>query len=290
MFGYVRVSEGELKINDFTLYRGVYCGLCKTMKKCTGATSCMTLSYDFVFLALLRSALSHLGFSVVPGKCILHPLKKRPMAKRNESLEFCAGVSAVLTYYKLLDDKNDGDSAKKLKIKAALPQAKKNYKKAIKNLPQYKLDVLAQQTEQYLNQLSELESSSTLSPNLCAEPFGKLLGVVFSHCIDDEHTAKTCYTLGYHLGRYIYLIDAIDDFEKDKESGSFNPLRAAGFDELPQDYAVASLANDNMLALKALNELDIEYDDIKNILINVLELGLPEMLNKILKKKAEKEQ
>ena len=34
--------------------------------------------------------------------------------------------------------------------------------------------------------------------------------------------------LGYLLGRYIYMADALDDWEKDRKSGSFNPFLQAG--------------------------------------------------------------
>ena len=55
MLGYIRTSQGELRVREYEVYRALYCGLCKHMGKCTGQCSRMTLSYDFVFLAALRS-------------------------------------------------------------------------------------------------------------------------------------------------------------------------------------------------------------------------------------------
>jgi len=238
-----------------------------------------------VFLALLRATLNGERFTVSPGKCMIHPIKKRPISSENEALKFCAGASAVLTYYKLLDDKNDKDSKKRLAVNSALPSARKNLKRAIKNLPEYRLDELSEQVSCSLTKLSELENSNCSSPNLCADAFGELLGKVFSHCVTDAEKASVCQTLGYRLGRYIYLLDIMDDFESDIKSGAYNPLITAGFDVLPTDFIVASLAKENDEALSALNALNIEYSDIKNILMNILTQGLPCVVNKVLEKK-----
>ena len=57
MFGYVREYPPELKLKHHVFYRAVYCGVCKSMGHCTGFCSRATLSYDMVFLALVRMAL-----------------------------------------------------------------------------------------------------------------------------------------------------------------------------------------------------------------------------------------
>ena len=159
MFGYVKVFAPELKVSQHEYYKAVYCGLCKTMKNNTGLTSPLTLTYDFVLLALLRSGISGEGFTVRTGKCIAHPIKKRPVAKENDALRYCAAVSAILTYYKLLDDKNDKDAKKRLIVKSTLRQAKANMKKAIKGQPELLLDELARSVETYLSELEYLEKS-----------------------------------------------------------------------------------------------------------------------------------
>lgn len=288
MFGYIRVLEGELKINDFGLYRGVYCGLCKTMNRNTGVTSPFTLTYDFVLLALLRSGISGEGFTVKPSKCIAHPIKKRPIAKENEALRYCAALSSVLTYYKLLDDKNDKDAKKRLIVATALGQAKRNMKKAIKKFPEYRLGDLANIIGLRLNALSELENNECDSVNLCADEFGKLLGECFAFGIESQAVASTCYQLGYRIGRWIYIVDLIDDFYKDLKKNSFNPLVKAGFKELPETMLRATLTGEVAMAHKALKELDIRYRDIYNVLENIICLGMQDVSNKIFEKQSKK--
>ncbi len=288
MFGYIRVDEGELKIRDFGLYRGVYCGLCKTMNRTTGKTSPLTLTYDFVLLALIRSGITAEGFTVRPGKCIAHPIKKRPIAKQNESLEYCAAVSAVLTYYKLLDDKNDKDTKKRILCHATLSQAKRNMKKAFKAFKHYHLEELADKIKSNLDDLTGLENSNSDSPDACSHVFGNLLADCFSHCVSDIETAKICARLGYSVGRWIYLIDLVDDFYKDLKRKTFNPLVNAGFTSLPEMYIKATLTRESTLAYEALCELKIKHEDIFRLAENILTLGMQATQDKILQKAKEK--
>jgi hypothetical protein len=57
LFGYIKISKGELKIKEYELYRGVYCTLCKVLGKNYGLISRSTLNYDFNFLTLLNMSL-----------------------------------------------------------------------------------------------------------------------------------------------------------------------------------------------------------------------------------------
>ena len=283
MFGYVRVREDELKLKDYALYRGVYCGLCKTMKKYTGLSSTFTLSYDFVLLALLRSGLTEEGFQVRPGKCAAHPIKKRPIAVSNSSLCYTASVASVLAYYKLLDDKDDRDKKFSSLLSPAIAMARRNMKKALKAFPDWNLDDLAGKIREHLVKLSESENSAESSADMCADIFGKLLRDVFINCAENSEYSSACADIGYHTGRWIYLIDLCDDFEKDKKKGSFNPLLKSGFDESPGDLLRASLFRESAEALHSFSQIHMKYRDISNIIDNIFRFGLPNVTEKILK-------
>ena len=56
MFGYIRILQPELKIREYECYRGIYCGLCRQMGKCTGQCSRLTLRYDAAAMVCLRMA------------------------------------------------------------------------------------------------------------------------------------------------------------------------------------------------------------------------------------------
>ncbi len=288
MFGYIRAFDGELKVKDYGIYRGVYCGLCKAMKSNTGITSPLTLTYDFVLLALVRSGINDEGFTVRPGKCIVHPIKKRPIAKENEALRYCAAISAVLTYYKLLDDKADGDAKKRLMVKTTLGQARRNMKKAIKKFPEYRLDDLASEVKQRLDELSSLEKEGCDSADMCADVFGRLLAKCFCHCVEDTAKSSFCSELGYRVGRWIYLTDLCDDFAKDLKKKAFNPLICAGYTELPEMLLRGTLERERALAHEALKSLDIKYGDIFSIAENILTFGMNTVTEKIFDKQIER--
>ncbi|MBO4501035.1 MAG: hypothetical protein J5760_02235, partial [Clostridia bacterium] len=130
MFGYVRPYVPELKVKENELYNAVYCGLCRSMGKTTGTVSRLSLSYDMVFLALVRSAYSGNSFEIERKRCFVHPLKKKNTAKDCEILRYCAAVSAELSYRDMLDKINDSHGCRKLFCRASLPAMKRAKKKA----------------------------------------------------------------------------------------------------------------------------------------------------------------
>lgn len=286
MFGYVRILESELKVREYTLYRGVYCGLCRTMGKRTCRSSTLSLSYDFTFLAFFRAAVCGEGFTVSKGRCGLHPLKKKPMAEENQALKYCAGAAAVLKYYKLIDDLNDKDKRgiKRLAIKAMLPSARKHLKKAMKTLPEFDLEALSEKVSDTLISLSELECSLAPSPDACADAFGKTLALVFSHAIEDVSTAEKAEEIGYHIGKWIYFADAINDLEDDRKHGAFNPFIASGYDAPPLEALSNCMTMELGAAYDVMKRIDFKHSDIKNVIMNTITQGMPSQFTRITNK------
>ena len=70
MFGYIRVSKGDLKVKEYEFYKAVYCTLCKTMGREYSLLSRFTLSYDFTFLALLNMSLKDGCDAVEKKHCV----------------------------------------------------------------------------------------------------------------------------------------------------------------------------------------------------------------------------
>ena len=132
MFGYVRVNSAELKVREYETYRGAYCGLCRSMGKCTGLCSRMTLSYDFAFLVMLRACLENTEIKFSQRRCLAHPLKKRSVMERNDTLDYCARAAAILNFHKIRDDLADEKGLKKLRALLVYPFVAKARKKALK--------------------------------------------------------------------------------------------------------------------------------------------------------------
>lgn len=78
--------------------------------------------------------------------------------------------------------------------------------------------------QRHLNDLHEREREHCASLDQAAEPFAALMADI-ADCVDDEMRRRVMKEIFYHLGRWIYLVDAADDFAKDAHSNCYNPLR-----------------------------------------------------------------
>ncbi len=272
MFGYIKPMVPELKVKEHELYKSIYCGLCRAMGEHICSSDRVTLSYDIVFLALVRCAVTGEKIHVEKRRCFVHPIKKRNHAFIPETLKYCARVSALLTYFNVEDDIKDSKGFASFKHRMFFPFAKKFLKKA--DMPE-----LGEKISKLLSELSDLEKKGG-SPDINADCFGRLLGEVFAYNIQDSRLARYSYEIGYHCGKWIYITDAIDDFKKDKENGEYNPFSA--FDALPCNLISTSLTLELTAAHNSFNSLDAKNEVVTSIINNILTLGMPEVQKSIL--------
>lgn len=221
MHGYVLPDRPELKIKEYELYKAYYCGICKSVKKRLGQLPRLVLNYDYVFLALVLSSLSPEKETILWERCHLHPLKKRPIATDGDldqaAIDYAADMMILLSYFKLEDDKRDEGS---LLARGGLLALKRAYGK-LKDKYQDKAGQIGFQLET----LDQLEKEKCDSLDRAAEPFSLLMGQVFSPEYMEEGPDKEALKkIGYHLGKWIYLIDAYDDIEENSANGGYNPL------------------------------------------------------------------
>ena len=214
MFGYVLVNKPELKIKEFELYRSYYCGICHSLKKEYGFSGRMTLNYDMTFLAMLLSDLYDKENCDFESRCIAHPGQKHN-EKRNEFSDYCADMCVFLSYFKGLDDWNDEHTIRGLTVKNSLKH------KADKVRAKY--PEKTSKIENQLDMLNILETAGNAPLDKAAKIFGDIMGEIF--CYRDDIWKDDMYKLGFYLGKYIYLLDAYEDIEKDIRKGSYNPFR-----------------------------------------------------------------
>lgn len=297
MFGYIRPLHPELKVREYELYRAVYCGLCRSMGRATGCLSRLTLSYDFVFLALFRAALAepedeNNAFDCSYRRCFVHPLSKRLTAADSEVLSYCARANAVLTYRKVRDDIGDRKGLSKLPAAATLPAASYMKSRAVRRPKQlnsgaarsFDISSLDAVVAEKLATLSELERTRCESPDKAAEVFGELLSEVFACGLDgtDERLARQ---VGLHLGRWIYLCDAADDCVSDRKTGAYNPFLYSG---LPDgDELRTSLRMELTGVASAIELIDFRDKAVESIIKNIIYLGMTEPIeNRLIPPKA----
>lgn len=278
MFGYVKPLPGELKVKEYEYYKASYCGLCRALKKKSPILP-FTLSYDFVFLAILRMALAAEVAPIEKIRCIAHPLRKKPALKPTSAMERTAAAAALLVYYNLRDDVADKKGIRKLGAALLLPATGRVRKK---NMGDGKLDAVIVDALAFI---SRDEKAETASPYACAETFGVLLGAVFADGVEDAHR-KPLFEIGRRVGRWIYLLDAADDAEKDAKKKNYNPFILGG-DYLRPDFAEnmeIALNCELSFAAEELKKLPITDPGLKNILENILYYGMPATAEKVLHK------
>lgn len=282
MFGYVKPQIPELKVKEHELYKACYCGLCRTMGKKTGCISKMSLSYDFVFLVLLRKVAEKRSGEIKMRRCVAHPFVRRAMLEIDPSLEYCAKTSVMLTKLKLKDNVSDSRGIKRIFAKIA-NLVSVFFKKTDKELLP-----LEKKLSACIDKLSELEKTNTDSVDDVSSVFGELLSAVASYGLEGKE-ADLCAKIGYHLGKWIYVIDACDDVESDAKTGSFNAI-INSFGKEPSEEARDMLRISMMLELdemsKAVEELDFScHRDVEGVIKNTVYLGMVNQTNRVLKLK-----
>lgn len=277
MFGYVVMNKPEMKVKDFDMYRSFYCGLCRELRERYGIAGQISLNYDMTFVILLLSGLYEPPVRKGTTRCIVHPVIKQDIRK-NEFTEYAADMNLILTYYKCMDDWND--EQKLLRLGYAKLLEKNNHRTEV--VYQEK----AEKIVYYLNQLSRWEKEEETDIDKMAGCFGRIMEEIFAYKHDNWE--PTLRRMGFYLGKFIYLLDAYEDVEKDAENGNYNPFSGKyimeGFEEQVRQLLTMMLAE----ACREFEKLPIiKYADI---LRNILYSGVWCRFQAVSKKRREEQE
>lgn len=272
MFGFIRPAKSELRVRELERFQSLYCGLCHAIRRQYGRVHTLSLSYDMTFLMLLLEGLLPEGADTHDIRCDASPVRKKCVLCEDAATEFAADVSVLLTYHKLQDSIADDRGIKRLTAIALKKLCHKGYQKAQKR--QKSLDDTMRAC---LQELSTIEHEEAPSIDRAADPFARLLAACLPDWID-ESTARILRELLYHVGRWIYLIDACADLQEDWESGDYNPvalryaLTAPSLEPVKKQLE-ATLERSIAATHAALMLLDIRRD--YEIIENIVCMGIP---------------
>ena len=216
MFGYVRPPAQDLPEGELNRFRTMYCGLCHTISRRYGQAARMILNYDFTYLAILLS--NGTADAENAGRCWVSPVKKRPYLEPTAAMELAADESVILAYWQLRDGAEDHTWAAGLKYRGGAQLLEGAYRKAAAFRPEFDAAVRRQ-----LRLLHALETAEDPSMDRAADTFAVLLSGASAE-IEDPTRRRILEQILYHLGRWVYLIDAADDLKRDGESGNYNPV------------------------------------------------------------------
>ena len=216
MFGYVRTDIPYLFIKDDTLYKAMYCGVCKGIAKVCGQSARMGLSYDVTFLSVVLHNLAGIDVKITKQHCLTHHIRSKQMADVDELTRQLGALNTLLVYYKYTDDIADGDRGKGKRL-----WFQKGFKRACRKYPE-----IARIVRDNLTAQEQIEKAKIDSVDRAADATANMLAEFSSYALQDKANVHT-KNLFYALGKWIYLIDALDDYDKDKQKGAYNPFLLA---------------------------------------------------------------
>lgn len=280
MFGYVKTDNPNMYVKDTVLYKAMYCGLCKGIGKSCGTRARMCLNYDLTFLSVFCHNILDVDVKIEKQRCYIHFLKKREMAVVDELTQKIARLNVILAYKKVQDDVID---EKKGYIKRAY--FSKGYKKAIKCEKKFNEIV-----NKYYNELLNLEKTHCKSYDIIADPFGKMMQEIVCEILKDKFD-ENIKALSYSLGKWIYLIDAIDDFDKDIKKCDYNVF----VENAPRGFSKKQFIEQNISDLQLLfgtiiSDIMQKCDEINykfnhDLIDNILKKGILKQTKYILEEK-----
>ena len=261
MFGYINIHKEELKVKEYYKYKAFYCGLCDQLKKEYGRLGQMTLTYDMTFLIVLLTSLYETSVTQTKGRCLAHPTHTHWKLK-NEITNYAADMNIALTYHKLADDWIDDKS---YLSKSGMQLFSKKYKRIELQYPR-QCEVI----QSCLQELHKAEQRNEMNLDVIAKPFGNLMGELFVYRQDQwENTLRN---LGFYLGKFIYLLDAYEDIEKDKKKGNYNPFLVSKKELISVEEITQILTMMMGECTREFEKLPLEWD--VELLRNILYAGV----------------
>lgn len=276
MFGYVVPIRRRLSQQAKDQYHADYCGLCRCLGKRYGFTARFLVSYDMTFLYGLLASGQEAG-SEKRCFCPANPFCKKQCRLQDGSMEFAADVSVLLSAEKLRDTVADGKPLRRLAARLLLLLLGRKERRAKERLPR-QAALISRQT----GKLAELERESCPSVDRTADTFAAMLRDLIE---PDIPNGRILGQILYHTGRYLYLVDALDDLQKDVKSNNYNPLRfryALEGDRLREDDQQSFLltVEASIDALAAAFDL-LEPVSHGELLENIILYGMPSVMQAV---------
>ena len=274
MFGYVRPALNLLSQEERDRYQSAYCGLCHAMGARHGFLARFTLNYDFAFLAILFAQREE---ETRCCRCPAHPLRKGRTCACGSGMDVAADASMILTWQKLRDDVLDKSWLKGLPARVLCMIFSRAYRRAKAVLPRF-----AQQVEHSLEELHRLEAERSGQLDRVADTFARILMAAAPAC-GEVSRRRALEQMLYHIGRWIYLVDAWDDLEEDRLHGRYNPLDARFDGQVGEhrEYLATSMTHSLKLAVSAGNlaEFGVWTAVVQHILYTALPTVQEAVLN-----------
>lgn len=277
MFGYVRADTPYLYMKDDVLYKAMYCGVCKGIAESCGQIARMGLSYDITFFSVLFHNIAGIDVKIEKSHCLTHCIRTRRMAETDDLTRKLGALNTVLVYYKYTDDIQDGDRGRGKRL-----WFQKGFKRVKKKYPEIEALVRKNLAEQ-----EKTERSKTDSVDRAADATATMMAEFSDLVLKEKATAYT-RNLCYAIGKWIYLIDALDDYDEDRKKGRYNPFLLRFQKESRASLLEGKTGEEVRFIFHAIfydireNLSKIEFRFNRDLSDNILLRGLPLMTQKVM--------
>ena len=278
MFGFIRPVKSELRVKEADRFQQVYCGLCHAIRARYGRFYTLFLSYDMTFFVLVAGAEREGTPPPCRKRCDAHPLLKRPCAAPDDALALAADVSVLLSYHKFRDSLADEKGAKRLLAWLLCGLGKRGYQRARARLPDADREIVAA-----LDDLQAIEREKCPSMDRAADASARMTAAVVPRTGDARE--RVLRQMFYHIGRWVYLLDAAQDVAEDLEQGNYNPvvlrydLRTPDLTEI-KDALERTLERSLADVCMSFDLLDAQRD--AELIRNIIFLGMPLVTRQVL--------
>ncbi len=226
MQGYLRPQKLDLTVRQSKQHFASYCGFCQTLREEYGVLARFLVNYDSLFLQMLLEAQQKESPKPRNIRCGVKPIRPHEAIADPSAASFAAAISILTVDSKLRDVSADATFQ-------ALRHSSQFGRSALKSRIQQAeaalvvLGFAPQIIYGLLDRQDKVEQFEDLLVAEYAEPTAEGLGALTAHTaiIAKKRENETeLRKFGHALGALLYLLDAIDDIDKDIRKRSFNPL------------------------------------------------------------------
>ena len=267
MFGYIAPVFSALSEEQKHRYRSFYCGVCHALQNRHGQARRLSLSNDMTFLALLLSSLYEPETGTKNSRCGVHPFKSHNWLS-SPMINYAADMNVLLFYYKCEDQRMDDHSLGGIAGQSLFRTAAENVRK--------QCPVQADIVRNTLFELWHEEAKDIPDPDRLCNLSGEMLGAVFVPKPEDPWSS-VLRSVGTGLGRFIYWMDAWEDYDEDLKKHRFNPLKSWHDRSDYEDFCRETLELLIAEAAQGFEFLPLEQD--LEILRNVIYSGIWQRYN-----------
>lgn len=254
MFGIIRPCRNRMGAELRSAWLAHLCGMCLSLRDEHGHLSRLVTNYDGLMISAMVEAQSGLSRRSA-GPCALRGLKSADVAI-GSGARLAASVSLVLASLKIHDHVDDGDGLTGRLGWAGRAVAQRWAAKGLGTASDLGFDASVMVDSVRRQPLVEAAAGLGSSVLVVTEPTETATGFAVAQTAliaGRPGNAEPLREVGRLFGRVAHLIDAAEDLESDRASGSWNPLLATG---TPVDEA-------HRLCLDAVTGIRLALDEVE---------------------------